>query len=91
MALSDRDLEQVGNYVRAHLIEWLPVPVLELNERIVRVEEELKAQRELMQRGFDEMDRRFGDAERRFRGQTWLIGVGFVLISTLMSLYAFLG
>jgi len=83
MALSDRDLEQVGNYVRAHLIEWLPVPVLELNERIVRVEEELKAQRELMQRGFDQV-------ERRFRGQTWLIGVGFVLISTLMSLYAFL-
>jgi len=84
MALSDRDLEQVGNYVRAHLIEWLPVPVLELNERIVRVEEELKAQRELMQRGFDQV-------ERRFRGQTWLIGVGFVLISTLMSLYALLG
>ncbi|MFW5850154.1 MAG: hypothetical protein ACOCXN_10335 [Spirochaetota bacterium] len=84
MALSDRDLEQVGNYVRAHLIEWLPVPVLELNERIVRVEEELKAQRELMQRGFEQV-------ERRFTGQTWLVGVGFVLISTLMSLYAFLG
>ena len=30
MALSERDLEQVGNYVRAHLIEWLPGPVLEL-------------------------------------------------------------
>lgn len=91
MALSDRDLEQVGNYVRAHLIEWLPVPVLELNERIVRVEEELKAQRELMQRGFDETERSFAQVERRFRGQTWLIGVGFVLISTLMSLYTFLG
>ncbi len=83
MALSERDLEQVGNYVRAHLIEWLPVPVLELGERIVRVEEELKTQRELMKQGFDQV-------ERRFRGQTWLIGVGFVLISTLMSLYAFL-
>jgi hypothetical protein len=45
MALSERDLEQVGNYVRAHLIEWLPVPVLELNERIVRVEEELRSRR----------------------------------------------
>ncbi|MFW6293452.1 MAG: hypothetical protein ACOC7V_14160 [Spirochaetota bacterium] len=60
------------------------------NERIVHVEEELKAQRELMQRGCDEMERRFGQVERRFRGQTWLMGVGFVLISTLMSLYAFL-
>ena len=89
MALSERDLEQVGNYVRAHLIEWLPVPVLELNERIVRVEEELRSQRELMQRGFDETHRAFASMERRFRGQSWLIGVGFVLISTLMSLSAF--
>ena len=83
MALTKRDLEQVGNYVRAHLIEWLPVPVLELNERIVRVEEELKAQRELMERRFDHVD-------RRFNAQTWFIGVGFVIITTLMSLYTFL-
>ena len=54
-----------------------------INERIVRVEEELKAQRELMKQGFEQV-------ERRFRSQTWLIGVGFVLISTLMSLYTFL-
>jgi hypothetical protein len=97
MALSERDLEQVGDYVRARILDWIPVPVLNLNERIVRVEEELKLQRELMQRGFDEMDRRFGemdrrfeDANKRFLGQNWLIGIGFVLLSTLMSLYTFL-
>lgn len=121
MALTDRDLQQVGAYVRAHLVEWLPVPVLELGERIVRVEEALKAQRELMLRGFEQVDKRFEQVdrrfeqvdrrfeqvdrrfeliekrfekldarfERRFRGQTWLIGTGFVLVSLLMSLYTF--
>ncbi len=91
-----RDLEQVGTYVQAHPLEWLPAPVLQLNERIIRVEEELKAQRELMKQGFDQMekrfeqvDKRFDDFNRRFTGMMWLIGTGFVLLSTLMSLYAF--
>jgi hypothetical protein len=121
MTLTDRNLEQIGDYVRAHLVEWLPATVLELGERIVRVEEELKAQRELMIRGFEQVDRRLEQVdkrfeqvdkrfeqvdkrfdqinkrfeeqdarfERRFRGQTWLIGTGFVLVSLLMSLYTF--
>jgi len=97
MALTERDLEQVGTYVQTHLFEWLPAPVLQLSERIIRVEEELKAQRELMKQGFDQMekrfeqiDKRFDDFNRRFTGMMWLIGTGFVLLSTLMSLYAFL-
>ena len=104
MALTERDLEQVGTYVQTHLFEWLPAPVLQLSERIIRVEEELKAQRELMKQGFDQMerrfeqvdkrfeqvDKRFDDFNRRFAGMMWLIGTGFVLLSTLMSLYAFL-
>ena len=111
MALTERDLEQVGTYVRAHLVEWLPLPVLDLSQRIVRVEEELKAQRELMLKGFEQVDKRFEQVdkrfeqvdkrfeqvdkrfeqvERRFAGMMWLIGIGFVLISTLMSLYTFL-
>lgn len=103
MALTERDLEQVGTYVQQHLSEWLPAPVLQLNERIIRVEEELKSQRELMKQGFDQMekrldqidkrfeqvDKRFNDFNKRFTGMMWLIGTGFVLLSTLMSLYAF--
>ena len=89
MALSDRDLQQVGRYVQAHLIEWLPAPVLQLNERIVRVEEELKSQRELMKQGFEQVDKRFGDMNSRFNAMMWLIGTGFVVLGTLMSLYAF--
>ena len=125
MALTERDLEQVGQYVQAHLYEWLPAPVLQLSERIVRVEEELKAQRELMLQGFrqvdmrfeqvekrfeqvdkrfeqvdkrfeqvdkrfEQVDKRFDDINHRFTGMMWLIGTGFVLLSTLMSLYNFL-
>jgi len=117
MELTEGDLEQVGNYVQMHLFEWLPAPVVQLSERIIRVEEELKAQRDLMKQGFEQMekrfeqvdkrfeqvdkrfeqvdkrfeqaDKRFDDFNRRFTGMMWLIGTGFVLLSTLMSLYAF--
>ena len=132
MALTDRDLEQVGRYVQAHLYEWLPAPVIELSERIVRVEDELRSQRELMLQGFAQMekrfeqvdkrfeemnqqfekrfeqidkrfedmnhqldkrfeqvDKRFEDMNHRFNTLTWMIGVGFVVIATLMSLFAF--
>ncbi|GAB4270451.1 MAG: hypothetical protein Kow0065_20270 [Methylomicrobium sp.] len=46
---------------------------LELRERIVRVEEELKHQRELMKQGFEmtqkrfeQVDKRFGQVDKRF-------------------------
>src|SRR6056297_1603210 len=66
MALTDRDLEQVGRYVQAHLYEWLPAPVIDLSERIVRVEDELRSQRELMLQGFAQMEKRFEQVEKRF-------------------------
>lgn len=39
---------------------------IELRERMIRVEEELKHQRELMQQGFAMMDKRFEAADKRF-------------------------
>ena len=39
---------------------------LELRERIVRVEEELKHQRELMLAGFKQMEKRFEQVDKRF-------------------------
>ena len=75
MALEVEELEQIGGYVKAHLGEWMveaqlgkPLAVyeVELRERMVRVEEELKHQRELMQEGFAVMARRFEQADRRF-------------------------
>jgi len=86
MALKQEELEVIGKYVQNHLEEWLPGHVLsrpefgypsELTERMVRVEEELKNQRELMKQGFDQidkrielrqinMDKRFEQVDKRF-------------------------
>ncbi|MCF6335618.1 MAG: hypothetical protein L3J12_07745 [Spirochaetales bacterium] len=67
MALKKEELITIGEYVQEHLTEWLPeysfkpadrIYPIELGERMVRVEEELKNQRELMKQGFDQMDKR---------------------------------
>ncbi|MCK5673280.1 MAG: hypothetical protein KAH95_07875, partial [Spirochaetales bacterium] len=67
MALKQEELQIIGEYVQSHLTEWLPEHVtnpaeftfpIELSERMVRVEVELKNQRELMKQGFDQIDRR---------------------------------
>ena len=79
MALAQEDLDllkqQLGEYVKEHLGDWLAeqslgkppvVYEIELRERMVRVEEELKHQRELMREGFAQMDKRFGQVDKRF-------------------------
>ena len=64
MTLANEDIE----FIKQHLGQWLAeqslgrppvVYEVELRERIVRVEEELKHQRELMIQGFEQMDKRF--------------------------------
>lgn len=72
--LSNEALETIGNYVRSHLALWLhevtPSGYAErdiaLRERTVRVEEELKTQRELMCQGFEQMEKRFEQTDKRF-------------------------
>ncbi|MFP4244174.1 MAG: hypothetical protein ACLFMW_05895 [Ectothiorhodospira sp.] len=79
MALAESDLQLIRNDIKEHLGEWLAeqslgkppaVYEIELRERMVRVEEELKHQRELMREGFAQMDKRFEamreDMEKRF-------------------------
>ncbi|HSA13224.1 MAG TPA: hypothetical protein P5346_00670, partial [Spirochaetota bacterium] len=67
MALREEDLDRIGRYVQERLPEWIESlpryrPALywemEMRERVVRVEEELKSQRDLMKQGFDMMDKR---------------------------------
>ncbi len=72
-----------------------------LHERIIRVEEELSHQREMlifMQQSFDKrfedmqryMDRRFEDMQRymdkRFSMLQWLIGLGFSLLAIVIAI-----
>jgi len=69
--MSDQQLEKIGSYVKSHLPQWLAeiapeqrAPAVSdpvLLERIVRVEESLSHQRELMQQGFQTMDKRFAE------------------------------
>ena len=130
MAISEPDLEQIGSYVKTHLVGWLDqifprresdIP-LQLLERMVRVEEELKAQRELMTVRFDAVDRRFESVDQRFEAVDrrfesmdqrfedligymngrfeavdkrfstiqWIMGIGFVMMGTLVTVFGVL-
>ena len=69
--LAQEDLK----YIRQQFTDWIveesigkPAVVyeIELRERIIRVEEELKHQRELMLESFRQMDKRFEQVEKRF-------------------------
>ena len=71
MALAREDIA----FIKEHLGEWLvevslgkppAVYEIELRERMVRVEEELKHQRELMRQGFEQVERRLEQIDKRF-------------------------
>jgi hypothetical protein len=94
--MTDQQLQTVGNYVRRNLREWMEqlptppswaVPNIQLLKRMVRVETELQGQRELMQQGFATMERRIDMAEV---GTRRLVGIGCVVIGTLITVFAIL-
>jgi hypothetical protein len=99
MELSEKSLEIIGRYVRQNLPEWLQqleLPgrrewELQLTERIVRVEEELKAQRELMQQGFAENEKRFEESTRQIAVWLGLITVLIALIGSMGAWGMFAG
>ena len=72
MALAKEDIEEIQNLIAkafSERPETNQVNVryeLEIRERIVRVEEELKHQRELMMEGFNRIDKRFEQVDKRF-------------------------
>ncbi len=92
MALAQEDID----FIKQHLGEWLAeqslgkppaVYELELRERMVRVEEELKHQRELMRQGFEQVDKRLDQVDKRFdemlkrHDQHFLWVIGFIASS----------
>ena len=72
MALAQEDIEQIQNLIRNAIAVTPEVGnanvryELDLRERTIRVEEELKHQRELMLTGFAQMEKRFEQMEKRF-------------------------
>jgi len=72
MALAQEDIEQIQELIKKSIESTPEVGnanvryELDLRERTIRVEEELKHQRELMLTGFAQMDKRFEQVEKRF-------------------------
>ena len=70
MELSRETLETIGDYVRGNLGSWMREVQTDrefaLHERAIRVEEELKAQREIIQQGFHFMEKRLEQIDQRF-------------------------
>ncbi|CAC9506250.1 hypothetical protein [uncultured Gammaproteobacteria bacterium] len=72
MALAKEDVEQIQAIVLQTINntpEFKNANVryeIDLRERTIRVEEELKHQRELMQEGFKQMEKRFEQIDKRF-------------------------
>jgi len=72
MALAQEDIEQIQILIRENVSERLLAQnvnvryELDLRERTIRVEEELKHQRELMVEGFKQMEKRFEQVDKRF-------------------------
>jgi len=74
---------------------------LSLIERVIRVEEELKALKEIEKARFETMetrfaametrfaaiDTRFEAMEKRFTSLQWFIGIGFTIISILIAVF----
>jgi predicted RNase H-like nuclease (RuvC/YqgF family) len=72
MALAQEDIEQIRLLIKKTLSETPETfnanvrYELDLRERTIRVEEELKHQRELMLEGFKQMEKRFEQVDKRF-------------------------
>lgn len=136
--LREEDVQRIGEYVKPWLREVVEQVVprsaltaidQQLLERMVRVEEELKSQRELMEvkfdavdrrfqavdarfeamdkrfeelihhmdkrfestdRRFEAMDKRFDDMHESFKRTQWLMGLGFVLVTVVVTVFGVL-
>ena len=61
-----------------------------MEHHMIRVEGELKAQRELMEVKFNAVDQRFEAVDKRFTLIQWVMGVGFVMVGTLVTVFGVL-
>ncbi|HQO23468.1 MAG TPA: hypothetical protein PLM72_10340 [Spirochaetota bacterium] len=105
MELTKEQLEQIGSYIesnfdrfsaKSNIVQLRPYDI-QLIERMTRIEEELRSQRELMQLGFNQMDKRFesmqkqsdtrfDDMNKKFNMITWMMTAGFTIIATVITL-----
>ena len=113
MVLREEDVRRIGDYVKPWLRDVVSETVprgamdipTQLLERMVRVEEELKAQRELFAERFSASDRRFEDTRtlmdqrfddtvksmnQRFASMQWAMLVGFSVVTAVVTVFGLL-
>jgi len=80
--MKEQELEAIGVYVKNHIADWIKesniIPFssgsrlnlsdrdFPLSERIIRVEEGIKHQGDLLEKMLDQMDKRFEQVDKRF-------------------------
>ena len=102
--MKDEQLEEIGDYVKNHIAGWIKdsniIPFsssrrdfsdrdIVLSERIVRVEEGIKNQGDLLEKMLSFMEKRFEQVDKRFSQLQWSMGLGFTLIAVLMGIFNF--
>ena len=58
----------------------------DMNQRF----EDMNQRFEDINKRFEDINKRFGDMNSRFNGMQWLIGVGFGLIATMVTIFEFI-
>ncbi|GAB5046918.1 hypothetical protein [Thermodesulfovibrio sp. TK110] len=83
--------EIIENFVRQNEQKARELSII---ERVIRVEEEIKALREIenarfesTEKRFEAIDKRFDAIEKRFQFLQWFMGVGFTFISILIAIF----
>ncbi len=121
--LDTQDKQEIEELVELKVKAILKENNYDINIRLVKIEEELKHQRELIQqvihtmdkrfesvdkrfesvdkrfeemrhymdKRFESVDKRFEDMNQRFNQLTWVMGTGFVVLGTMISVFRFLG
>ena len=100
MEFTKEQLEQIGSYIesnfdrfgaKSNVIQLRPYDI-QLIERMTRIEEELKAQRELFLKqnetmlfGFNQMDKRFEQMDKRFESMQKQMDVRFDIMQKNMD------
>ena len=93
--MTEDEIERIGLYVKNHLGVWLEegniIPFsrdIMLSERIVRVEEAIKYQGELIEKILHQNDKRFEQVDKRFERiysfMKWQTGLGIVFLSSIL-------
>ncbi len=114
--LNTQDKQEIEELVELKVKAILKENNYDINIRLVKIEEELKHQRELIQQVIHTMDKRFESVDKRFESVdkrfesvdkrfedmqhymdkrfnqlTWVMGTGFVVLGTMISVFRLLG